>query len=72
MKKPTLLETLANIRQTNSGMVTYHFEDGTSIVQDIRREAFLDEKSKPLDLKKVIDKFNSIAHDLKAKSFLIG
>lgn len=54
-----------------TGVVTFHFADGTKQTQSINKDIFFDEKGKNLDLYKVVQKFNDICHDIKAIKYEI-
>lgn len=69
-KSNPILKHLLNIKNGKTpGVVTYLFKDGTKQTQSINNQVFYDEKGKDLALYKVIQMFNTIAHDLGAYRF---
>lgn len=56
----------------NGGTVTYHFENEEKQVSQINKEIFINEKTKKdRRLEDVLEIFEDIRHDLRAKSFVI-
>lgn len=73
MKKPlTVIDKLRIVKNNDSGTITYHFENGSKQRQPINKALFLDDRGKELSLDKVAIKINEIAHDLKAKYYIIN
>lgn len=70
-KKQIILNRLEKAKENNSGIITFHFEDGSKQRQPINKELFVDEKGKDLSFEKVAIKINEIAHNLKAKYYII-
>lgn len=73
MSKPlTVIDRLKIVKSNDSGIITYHFENGSKQRQPINKQIFIDERGKELSLEKVAIKINEIAHDLKAKYYIIN
>ncbi len=71
-KSATILERLEIVRNNDSGIITFHFEDGGKQRQPINKKIFIDDKGKNLPLEKVAIKINEISHDLGAKYYIIS
>lgn len=71
-KSATILERLQIVKNNDSGIITFHFEDGGKQRQPINKKMFIDDRGKDLSLDKVAIKINDIAHDLKAKYYIIS
>lgn len=71
-KQLTVTEKLQKVKDNDSGIITFHFEDGGKQRQPINKALFIDDRGKDLSLEKVAIKINEIAHDLKAKYYIIN
>lgn len=57
---------LANARDLDNGVVTYHFADNTKLVAPINSGIFKDERGRRRNLNQVAQIFKDTAWDLKA------
>ena len=71
-KSMNIVDRLRIVKQNDSGIITFHFEDGGKQRQPINKAIFIDERGKDLPLEKVAIKINEIAHDLKAKYYVVN
>ena len=71
-KSLSIIDRLRIVKQNDSGIITFHYEDGGKQRQPINKKIFIDEKGKDLSLEKVAIKINEIAWDLKAKYYIIN
>ena len=71
-KSLTAIQRLEIVKNNDSGIITYHFEDGGKQRQPINKKIFIDDRGKDLSLEKVAIKINEIAHDLGAKYYIIN
>lgn len=67
-KNSDLYTKLADIR-ANGGTVTYKLSDNSFIKNPVNPQVFKDEKGKAVPLNKVMEVFETTAHDHRAISF---
>lgn len=68
-----VLTILEQVRRNGTGSVIYLFEDGTVLSQPISPEIFMGERKDTFTpLTEIIKIFNTTAHDLGAKDYVIN
>jgi hypothetical protein len=69
MPKELSTQEKLNHIQTEGGSVTYNFENGSKLKQDINKHVFFNEKGRRRNDDDVLNIFKGICHDLGAISF---
>lgn len=66
-----IVKKLIELKNNESGHITFIFRDETKLRQPINKQFFYDDRGKDLSIQKVIYKINDICHDLKAQYYEI-
>ena len=69
MPKELTTQEKLNLAQTEGGSVTYNFENGSKLKQDINKYVFFNEKGKKRSSDDILNVFKGLCHDMGAVSF---